>query len=137
MPYKYYQLVTAEGRLVERQDKHPFCMSRVYYNRTERPGEVWAEDADASYRWRQSGSEVKVIALKVRTAVLQLIVSSTSGLDAWGSSCTCPILVYACNADELMGVCTNLDAGLINAVGYHQDSFSMHPGVLAAASSPK
>ena len=50
---------------MERVDKHPFCMSRVYYDRTECPDEVWAEDADQTYRWRQTSSEVKIIALKV------------------------------------------------------------------------
>ena len=38
---------------------------RVYYDASERPEEVWAEHSDGSCRWRQTGSEVKVIALKV------------------------------------------------------------------------
>ena len=65
LPYKDYKLVSADGRGVERRDKHPFCMSRVYYSRDERPDEVWAEDTAGSFRWRQSSSEVKIIALKV------------------------------------------------------------------------
>ena len=65
LPYKQYRLVTSEGRGVERQDKHPFCMSRVYYSKAERPDEVWAEDSDGCYRWRQTSSEIKIIALKV------------------------------------------------------------------------
>ena len=65
LPYKRYRLVTSEGLGVERQDKHPFCMSRVYYSKAERPDEVWAEDSDGCYRWRQTSSEIKIIALKV------------------------------------------------------------------------
>lgn len=65
MPYKLYKLVTNDGRPVERKDKHAFQMSRVYYNSSEKPEEVWAEICDGSCRWRQSSSEVKVIALKV------------------------------------------------------------------------
>lgn len=37
----------------------------MYYDASERPEEVWAEHSDDSCRWRQTGSEVKVIALKV------------------------------------------------------------------------
>lgn len=39
---------------------------RVYYDAAERPEEVWAETSDGACRWRQTGSEVKIIALKVR-----------------------------------------------------------------------
>lgn len=38
---------------------------RVYYSSQEKPEEVWAELADGSCRWRQTGSEIKVICLKV------------------------------------------------------------------------
>lgn len=65
LPYKSYSLVNTDGVVVERIDKHPFCMSRVYYNKEERPPEVWAEDAEHTYRWRQTGGEIKLIALKV------------------------------------------------------------------------
>jgi hypothetical protein len=78
LPYKQYRLVTSEGRGVERQDKHPFCMSRVYYNKSERPEEVWAEDSDRTYRWRQTSSEIKIVALKVSTCAV-LIPASFSG----------------------------------------------------------
>jgi len=74
LPYKQYRLVTSEGRGVERQDKHPFCMSRVYYSKAERPEEVWAQDSDSCYRWRQTSSELKVIALKVPMAGFELHV---------------------------------------------------------------
>jgi len=50
---------------VERVDKHPFQLSRVYYAARERPEETWAELADGSCRWRQSASEVAVIAMRV------------------------------------------------------------------------
>jgi len=65
VPYRLYRLVDARGNQVQRSDKHAFCMSRVYYDRTEIQKEVWVEIADGSCRWRQSGSEIKVIALKV------------------------------------------------------------------------
>ena len=65
LPYKMYRLVSATGKAVERVDKHPFCMSRVYYDATEKPEEVWVELADGSCRWRQSGGEVRIIALRV------------------------------------------------------------------------
>ena len=42
------------------------CWScRVYYSSSEKPEEVWAELADGSCRWRQTGSEIKIICLKV------------------------------------------------------------------------
>ena len=68
LPYAAYSLCTADGSALERTDKHPFCMSRVYYEACERPAEAWAQLADGSCRWRQSGSEIKVIALKVGSA---------------------------------------------------------------------
>ena len=40
LPYKLYKLVRADGSLAERADKHPFCMSRVYSDATEKPEEV-------------------------------------------------------------------------------------------------
>ena len=40
LPYKLYKLVRADGSLVERIDKHPFCFSRVYYAGHEKPEEV-------------------------------------------------------------------------------------------------
>ena len=67
LPYGSYCLVRAAGEAVERSDKHPFCMARVFYSSAERPQEVWAEMADGSCRWRQTGSEIKVIALRVRS----------------------------------------------------------------------
>ena len=65
VPYKMYRLVTACGNAVERTDKHPFAMSRVYYDAAEKPEEVWVELADGSCRWRQTAGEVRVLALKV------------------------------------------------------------------------
>jgi hypothetical protein len=50
---------------VERVDKHPFQLSRVFYASRERPEEVWAEMLDGSCRWRQSASEVSIIAMRV------------------------------------------------------------------------
>lgn len=40
LPYSAYKLVRADGSAAERVDKHPFCMSRVYYDANERPEEV-------------------------------------------------------------------------------------------------
>ena len=40
LPYGAYKLVRADGSATERVDKHPFCMSRVYYDASERPPEV-------------------------------------------------------------------------------------------------
>jgi tetratricopeptide (TPR) repeat protein len=65
VPYKMYRLVTSNGTPIERTDKHPFAMSRVYYNASEKPEEVWVELADGSCRWRQTAGEIKIIALKV------------------------------------------------------------------------
>jgi len=51
LPYATYCLVTAEGRPLERPDKHPFCMSRVVFSAAERGGEeVWVQLADGSCR---------------------------------------------------------------------------------------
>ena len=60
-----YKLVLANGSPAERVDKHPYCMSRVYYSGSETAHKVWAEIADGSCRWRQSGSEIKLMALQV------------------------------------------------------------------------
>lgn len=65
LPYSSYQLVRADGRAVERVDKHPFQLSRVFYDAKERPEQVWAELRDGSCRWRQSAGEVAIIALFV------------------------------------------------------------------------
>lgn len=70
LPYKEYALVNAAGQPVERVDKHPFCMSRVYYDSTDIPGnEVWAQPRDSLCRWRQSAGEVRVMVLKVEKGV--------------------------------------------------------------------
>jgi len=65
LPYRSYKLVYTNGQPVERTDKHPFCMSRVYYDNKERPKEVWAEMSDGTCAWRQSGDEVALMCLKV------------------------------------------------------------------------
>lgn len=65
LPYKQYKLVLGDGTPVERTDKHPFCMSRVYYDASEKPQEVWTELLDRSCRWRQTGSEILIQALTV------------------------------------------------------------------------
>ena len=70
LPFKEYKLVDAVGRPVERQQRHAFCMSRVYYDRSEMEStETWVELADGSCRWRQSGSEIRLIALLVPSDV--------------------------------------------------------------------
>ena len=43
LPYGAYRLVRTDGSAPERADKHPFCMSRVYYDPCERPEEVGIE----------------------------------------------------------------------------------------------
>jgi hypothetical protein len=65
LPYSSYRLVRTDGRAVERVDKHPFQLSRVFYDAKERPEQVWAELRDGSCRWRQSAGEVAIIALRV------------------------------------------------------------------------
>ena len=67
LPYGSYRMIKGDGSAPDRFDKHPFCMSRVFYDASERPEELWAQLADGSCRWRQSGSEVKVVALRVGT----------------------------------------------------------------------
>ena len=68
LPYRSYRMIKGDGSAPDRADKHPFCMSRVFYDAAERPEELWAQLANGSCRWRQSGSEVKVVALRVRVA---------------------------------------------------------------------
>ena len=80
LPYARYSLVGAAGAPAERPDKHPFCMARVRYagDRGGPPtsstgggaaggdgGGVWFQPADGSCRWRQTASEVEVVALRV------------------------------------------------------------------------
>ena len=70
LPYGSYCMIKGDGSAPDRADKHPFCMSRVFYDAAERPEELWAQLADGSCRWRQSGSEIKVVALRVRAGLL-------------------------------------------------------------------
>lgn len=66
LPYAAYRLVRADGQRVERADKHPFQLSRVFYTARDRPShETWAELVDGTCRWRQSASEVRVRVLRV------------------------------------------------------------------------
>ncbi|KAI8111066.1 hypothetical protein M9434_004639 [Picochlorum sp. BPE23] len=65
VPYRHYRLVDSLGNPAKRAQKHAFCMSRVYYNRAEIQQETWVELGDGSCRWRQSGSEVRIIVLGV------------------------------------------------------------------------
>ena len=51
----------------------------MYYSSSEKPEEVWAELADGSCRWRQTGSEIKIICLKVsrtRPSISCLLVAT-------------------------------------------------------------
>ena len=94
LPYGSYRLVAEQGAPVERLNKHPFCMARVYYDAKEKPQEVWAEMSDGSCRWRQTGSEVKVIALKVR---LPATVRTEHAVTAGRMQCMPPLgLTSAC-----------------------------------------
>ena len=61
-----YHVVDGAGRPAGAINRHPFCMSRVFYDAAERPAERWTELADGSCRWRQTAAEVKVQALRVR-----------------------------------------------------------------------
>ena len=63
LPYGAYRLTRADGARVERLDKHPFCMSRVYYDATEKPEEVRAGAAAAKPHLTQMlGVRVLVVA---------------------------------------------------------------------------
>ena len=63
-----------EGTPIRRDHNHQLC--RVYYSSSEKPEEVWAELADGSCRWRQTGSEIKIICLKVPLDSLAYFLSS-------------------------------------------------------------
>lgn len=62
----------------------------MYYDSRERPEEVWAEHSDGSCRWRQTGSELKIIALQARTPWFALMTYERvihSILFRWTKSC--------------------------------------------------
>lgn len=40
VPYRMYRVTRVDGTVPDRVDKHPFCMSRVYYDASEKPEEV-------------------------------------------------------------------------------------------------
>jgi hypothetical protein len=40
LPYRMYRITRSDGSVPDRTDKHPFCMSRVYYDAAEKPEEV-------------------------------------------------------------------------------------------------
>lgn len=40
LPYRMYRLTRADGTAPERADKHPFAMSRIYYDAADKPEEV-------------------------------------------------------------------------------------------------
>ena len=79
LPYGSYRMIKGDGSAPDRADKHPFCMSRVFYDASERPEELWAQLADGSCRWRQSGSEVKVVALRVSAGLLFKLMAMLLG----------------------------------------------------------
>ncbi|GAX82303.1 hypothetical protein CEUSTIGMA_g9732.t1 [Chlamydomonas eustigma] len=67
-----YQLVTQDGRPFEGPQtglpKHPFGLSRVYYDSKELPcsrRQVWCQISDGSCRWRQSSSEIQLLVLQI------------------------------------------------------------------------
>lgn len=62
MPYRSYKLVYTNGQPVERVDKHPFCMSRVYYDGKEQPNEVLHNSP------RQIWNRVRCLRVRQRTA---------------------------------------------------------------------
>lgn len=65
LPYKMYRLVRADGSKVERVNKHAFAFSRIHYSKGELDEDMFIEPCDRACRWRQSSSEVVVIALTV------------------------------------------------------------------------
>ena len=67
-----YCLVTVDGRPHEGPQaglpKHPFGLSRVFYDAKELPGQqqqAWCMLSDGSCMWRQSASEIQIYALQV------------------------------------------------------------------------
>ena len=65
-----YKRVHADGSAVERLDKHPFCISRVFYSDCEAKNDVWFEPDDVfSYRWQQSASEVRILIFGIQENV--------------------------------------------------------------------
>lgn len=53
LPYASYRVVRADGSAPERSVKHPFCMSRVYYDATEKPEEVGLHGVRGLRAWRE------------------------------------------------------------------------------------
>ena len=67
-----YRLVTVDGRPHEGPQaglpKHPFGLSRVFYDAKELPGQqqqAWCMLSDGSCMWRQSASEIQIYAFRV------------------------------------------------------------------------
>jgi hypothetical protein len=67
-----YQQVTPNGKPFEGPQagmpKHPFGLSRVYYDSKELPcsrRQAWCQMSDGSCRWRQSSSEIQLRVLQV------------------------------------------------------------------------
>lgn len=68
---------------LQHENGHKVGWDRVYYDAVERPEEVWAQHSNGSCRWRQTGSELKVIALKVTTALPPVVaLKVTAALSA-------------------------------------------------------
>jgi len=65
VPYRTYSLVYSDGTPVPRKSKHAFALTIVRYDSKCNEKEIWTQLSDGSCRWRQSSSEVKLIALKV------------------------------------------------------------------------
>lgn len=115
LPYASYRLCKADGAAVERTDKHPFCMSRVYYDAHEKPQEIWAQMADGSCRWRQSGSEIKVIALKV-----------CPGHDGWGRWLLCTTCCESLLRAQASPSSPELRLGWVRAVSVYGQTSKYH-----------
>ena len=76
--FRTYSLVRFDGSPVERVDKHPFCMARVYYNEKEET--VWFQASDGTHRWQQSASEIRILVpnLRARAKEIDVIICSES-----------------------------------------------------------
>ena len=65
LPYQNYKLTHSDGTPIERVEKHAFGMTEIHYDKGHmgrNKENVWVSLMDDSIRWRQSSSEVKVIA---------------------------------------------------------------------------
>lgn len=59
-----YDLVLSSGQRAPKKPRHAFGISKLLLDPSQASQEIWAQMHDGSCRWRQTATEIKLLALK-------------------------------------------------------------------------